>query len=109
MSEYIVVLCTVPDRETGRAIAARLLKNRLAACVNLLGALESIYRWEGKIQEDPEYCLVIKTREALFSPLEEAIRSAHPYDVPEIIALPILRGSSSYLDWIAAETSQSGG
>lgn len=109
MSDYCVVLCTVPDQETGRTIADILLEKRLAACVSLSGALESHYRWEGKIHRDPECCLVIKTREGLFAQLEEAIRSAHPYDVPEIIALPILRGSASYLSWIASETAGNDG
>jgi periplasmic divalent cation tolerance protein len=109
MNDYLVVLCTVPDQETGRTIAAKLLEKRLAACVNLSGSLESLYWWEGKIRKDPEHLLVIKTREALFDPLADSIRSLHPYDVPEIIALPIVRGSASYLDWITAETSGSGG
>ncbi len=104
MSDTIVVLSTVPDVSTGRKIAQGILEERLAACVNISGPLESHYWWEGEIQRDPEHLLVIKTRGELFVRLEEAIRALHPYDVPEVIALPIEQGSPSYLDWIASET-----
>jgi periplasmic divalent cation tolerance protein len=109
MSGCIVVLSTVPDTDTGRRIARAILERRLAACVNISGPLESLYWWEGKIQQDPEHLLVIKTREELFPALEEAVRSLHPYDVPEIIALPVRQGSSAYLDWIGAETRREAG
>jgi periplasmic divalent cation tolerance protein len=109
MSGCIVVLSTVPDTDTGRRIARAILERRLAACVNISGPLESLYWWEGKIQQDPEHLLVIKTREELFPALEEAVRSLHPYDVPEIIALPVGQGSSAYLDWIGAETRRETG
>ncbi|MGB2905609.1 MAG: divalent-cation tolerance protein CutA [Candidatus Aminicenantaceae bacterium] len=104
MSGYIVVLSTVPDIATGRKIARGILEERLAACVNISGPLESLYWWEGKIQQDQEHLLVIKTRTELFPRLEEAVQGLHPYDVPEIIALPIEQGSSSYLEWIESET-----
>jgi periplasmic divalent cation tolerance protein len=109
MSGCIVVLSTVPDTDTGRRIARAILERRLAACVNISGPLESLYWWEGKIQQDPEHLLVIKTREELFPALEEAVRSLHPYDVPEIIALPVGQGSSAYLDWIGTETRRETG
>ncbi len=104
MKGHIVALCTVPDRATGRKIAHDLLSRRLAACVNVSSAVESHYWWEGKIQQDEEFVLVIKTREDLFPSLEEAVRRMHPYDVPEVIALPIQDGSQAYLKWIDAET-----
>jgi len=106
MVGYIVVLCTVPDQASGRKIAGDLLARRLAACVNISGTVESHYWWEDKIQQDEEFVLIIKTREDLFPPLEEAILRMHPYDVPEVIALPIKRGSPAYLQWIAAETKR---
>ena len=104
MSGCIVVLSTVPDAETGRKIARGVLEKRLAACVNISGPLESHYWWEGKIQQEPEHLLIFKTREELFPALEEAVRSLHPYDVPEIIALPVGQGSPAYLGWIGSET-----
>ena len=105
MSDNIVVLSTVPDISTGRKIAQGILEERLAACVNIMGGpMESHYWWEGEIQRDPEHLLVIKTRRELFVRLEETLRALHPYDVPEVIALPIEQGSPSYLDWIASET-----
>ena len=109
MSGCIVVLSTVPDTDTGRRIARAILERRLAACVNISGPLESLYWWEGKIQQDPEHLLLMKTREELFPALEEVVRSLHPYDVPEIIALPVGQGSSAYLDWIGRETRRETG
>jgi periplasmic divalent cation tolerance protein len=104
MNEHIVTLCTVPDQATARQIAGDLLTRRLAACVNVSGAVESHYWWEGKIQRDEEFVLIIKTRKNLFSTLAEAVRRMHPYDVPEVIALPIMTGSPAYLQWIDTET-----
>jgi periplasmic divalent cation tolerance protein len=109
MNANIVVLSTVPDIDIGREIARGILEKRLAACVNVSGPLESLYWWEGEIQQEPEHLLIFKTREELFPLLEEAVRSLHPYDVPELIALPIGQGSSAYLDWIATETRGKGG
>lgn len=109
MSGNIVVMSTVPDITTGRKIARRILEERLAACVNISGTLESLYWWEGKIQQDQEHLLVIKTRAELFPRLKEAVQGLHPYEVPEIIALPIEQGSSSYLKWIESETQRENG
>jgi periplasmic divalent cation tolerance protein len=104
MSGHIVVLCTVPDKPAAQKIAEELLTARLAACVNLTGPIDSLYWWEGRIQRDSEVLMIIKTREELFDRLEEAVRRLHPYDVPEVVGLPIVRGSAPYLGWITEET-----
>lgn len=103
--EYIIVLVSVPSSETGQAIAARLLDGRLAACVNVLPSMRSLYTWKGAVQDESEALLVIKSRLALFERMAEVIRSAHPYETPEIVALPILAGSPDYLSWISEVTS----
>jgi len=105
--QFIVVLITVPSPEVGEQIATALLERKLAACVNIVPRIQSIYTWQGTVHNDHEALLVVKTRAALFAErLVPAVKAIHPYEVPEIIALPILTGSQSYLDWIAAETSQ---
>ncbi len=98
--EHIVVFCTVPSEDTGRAIAEKLVGEQLAACVNITGEIQSIYRWKGEVCRDPERLCIIKTNAALFPQLEAAIREAHPYEVPEIIALPVVDGHEPYLRWI---------
>jgi periplasmic divalent cation tolerance protein len=104
-TDYVVVLITVPSSEVGERIAARLLEKKLAACVNILPGVTSIYTWNGAVQKDQELMLVVKTRADLFHDrLVPAVKAVHPYEVPEIIALPVLMGSPDYLDWIAAET-----
>lgn len=104
--EALVVLITVPSRETGTKIAQTLLERRLAACVNLLPQIQSMYWWEGKIQTDEEVILVVKTRRELFeSDLMPAVRQIHPYDLPEIIALPVAQGLPEYLAWIMESTT----
>lgn len=100
-----VVLVTAPDRPTALQIARTLVESGNAACVNLLPAVESIYRWEGTVQTDQEILLLIKTRVSLIEDsLISLIREQHPYEVPEIIALPIIRGSEEYLKWILEST-----
>lgn len=100
----IVTLCTVPDRESGERIGHALVEARLAACVNLVPNLTSIYRWQGAVQQDSECLLLIKTTTTRFAALAERLRSLHPYDVPEIIALPITQGLPAYLNWITENT-----
>ena len=100
---YQLVLTTVASRKEGKRIAQSLLKSRLAACVNISSRLESHYRWKGKIAKDSEYLLFIKTKSRNFSKLEKAIRKIHAYSVPEIIAIPIQKGSRSYLSWLKQE------
>jgi len=104
MTDYLLILTTVPDKDKARTIAARLVESRLAACVTISAAARSYYWWEGKINEAGEYVLSIKTKASLFKKLEAALKAVHPYTVPEIIALPIVEGSKAYLDWIAKET-----
>jgi periplasmic divalent cation tolerance protein len=104
LNRYILVLTTVPDLEVGQIIAEKVIEDRLAACVTLSAATQSVYWWQGKISREPEYLLIIKTKLNNFSRLEEKIGQIHPYEVPEIIALPILTGSKKYLEWIDRET-----
>jgi periplasmic divalent cation tolerance protein len=98
----LVVLVTCGSRAEARKIASAVVDARLAACVNILNApVESVYRWKGKVESANEFLLVMKTTEARFARLRDAVLKAHRYDVPEIIALRIARGSAKYLDWIA--------
>ena len=101
----IVVLCTVPTEEVAERIARALLEARCVACVNIVPAVRSLYRWNGAVEDARELQLLIKTRETRYDDVERVIRAAHPYEVPEIIALPVVRGSADYLAWIAAETA----
>lgn len=100
METHCVVLVTCPDHETGEQVAAAVVEDRLAACANVIDGVTSLFHWDGRIDRDPEVLLVIKTRADRLEPLEEKITAVHPYDVPEIIALPIMGGSRKYLDWI---------
>lgn len=105
--QQVLVLVTAPDHPTGDQIAQVLLDQRLAACVSLLPGLVSHYRWEGRIQQDQEVLLLIKTRaELLAEQLIPRIRELHPYQVPEIISLPITGGYPAYLAWILQETGE---
>ncbi|WP_457621877.1 divalent-cation tolerance protein CutA [Persephonella sp.] len=98
--EYIVVYITVPDKDSAKNIAKKLVEEKLAACVNIVDNINSVYYWKGNIEEDDELLLIIKTRLETFDRLVEFVKKIHPYTVPEIIALPILVGSDSYLRWI---------
>lgn len=97
---YRLVYCTVPSPEVGETLAGTLVEQQLAACVNILPGLTSVYRWQGKTEKEPESLLLIKTREDRLPALQEAILAAHPYELPEIIAVPISSGLPAYLDWI---------
>lgn len=103
-SQALVVYCSCPDQAIAERIAEAVVNERLAACVNLISGLTSIYRWEGQLQRDAELLLIIKTRSAVYPQLETRLRQLHPYQLPEIIALPIHTGSTDYLNWIAANT-----
>jgi len=94
--ELLVVLCTFPDMEKAREIATRLVELRLAACVNLLPGAHSIYRWQGKVETADEVVALIKTTPALYLTLEQNLKELHPYDVPEIIALPVEKAQELY-------------
>ena len=100
-NDYCLVLCTCPDPDTARDLATTLVSRRLAACVNILPGLTSVYGWQGQVETATELLLLIKTQADRYAALEFCIRQHHPYEVPEIVALPIGRGSQDYLDWIA--------
>ncbi len=104
MDEYIMVLTTTDSKEVAEGIAERLVEKKLAACVQIIGPIKSVYRWKKKVEKAEEWLCFIKTRASLFSELERVIKQIHPYEVPEIIALPIVNGSSDYLDWLQRET-----
>mgnify|MGYP001823933249 CR=1 FL=1 len=99
-SDIQIVLCTVPDQETGGQIADRLVEYRLAACVNLIAGLESIYSWKGEIRRDSECLLMIKGLRSDYEQLERTLRELHPYELPEIIAVPVSSGLAEYLAWV---------
>jgi len=103
--DTLLVLTNLPDERSAQALARLLIEQRLAACVNILAPCRSVYRWQEKIEDTTEVPLLIKTSSGCYGSLEAAIRSHHPYELPEIIAVSIERGSPEYLTWVAAETS----
>lgn len=100
MPDALVVLVTVGSESEAETIAGALLDERLAACVTIGGPIRSVYRWQGRLADDREWQLVIKTRAALFDALADRVRALHSYDVPEIIGLPVTAGSPPYLEWL---------
>lgn len=102
----LLVLTNCPDETTARTIAQAVVEARLAACVNILAPVQSVYRWQGKVESAVEIPLFFKSTAANYERLAETIRTLHPYEVPEIIALPITHGLPAYLNWLAAETIQ---
>ena len=107
MSTYLVVYVTVPSATEGDKLASALVEERLAACINRVSSVHSTYWWEGKVARDEEQLLVIKTKDELFDRLKSRVQELHPYTVPEVIALPILKGSEGYLKWMDEELDQS--
>ncbi|HXQ22576.1 MAG TPA: divalent-cation tolerance protein CutA [Candidatus Acidoferrales bacterium] len=101
----IVVLVTAAAAEEAERIATALVTERLAACVNIVGPIRSIYRWNDQVQHDAELLLIIKTRAALFAALDVRVRALHSYATPEIIALPITAGAAAYVDWLHEATA----
>ncbi|MEN8177497.1 MAG: divalent-cation tolerance protein CutA [Pseudomonadota bacterium] len=99
-TRLLLTLCTVPDKETALNIAEQLVDQNLAACVNITSPVTSIYRWEGKLESSDEYLLLIKTTGVKYPLLETLIRSLHPYELPEIIAVPVEQGLNEYLNWV---------
>lgn len=101
MTDKRIVLTTTASQDEARKIARHLVENQLAACVNILAQVESIYRWRGKVESAPEWLLLIKTSAARFPAVRDAIGALHSYDLPECIAIPIEDGSEPYLKWLA--------
>ncbi|OIQ98249.1 divalent-cation tolerance protein CutA [mine drainage metagenome] len=104
MSEVLLVVTNLPDRASAERVAEALVIQRVAACVNVLAECVSIYRWEGKLEHANEVPLLIKTTRAAYPKLEVALRKLHPYELPEIIALPVDTGLPEYLNWVVQET-----
>ncbi len=104
MSEVLLVLTNLPDRAAAERVAEALVAERVAACVNVLTECHSVYRWQGKLEHTSEVPLLIKTTREAYPQLESALRGLHPYELPEIIALPVAAGLPGYLDWVARET-----
>ena len=103
--DALLVLTNLPDAASARALAEHIVSARLAACVNILAPCRSVYRWQGKVEDAEEVPMLIKTSAERYPELEAAIRARHPYELPEIVAVPLSQGLPAYLDWIAAETS----
>lgn len=106
MTDKIVVLSTVGSPDEAHRVAMHLIEKRVAACVNILPAVRSIYRWKGAVEDGQEAILLIKTRRPLLQMLEKELRAVHSYEVPEMIALPVVEGLEEYLSWIDMETSE---
>lgn len=104
-TDTIAILTNTPDEATALMLADKLVTSRAAACVNCLPAVQSTYLWQGKVEQASEFPLLIKTSRANYAEVERVIRENHPYDVPEVIALPIVTGLPAYLQWIASETA----
>ncbi|MDH3315423.1 MAG: divalent-cation tolerance protein CutA [Gammaproteobacteria bacterium] len=104
---YRLVLCTCPDMGTAKDLAKRLVASRLAACVNILPGLTSVYEWKGAVETESELLLLAKTTQKRYPALESTLRAAHPYELPEIICVPIVAGLSGYIEWIENSTSSS--
>jgi periplasmic divalent cation tolerance protein len=103
MGDYIIVTTTTDKRENAEDISRNLVEKRLAACVQILGPLTSFYRWKGRMEQAEEWQCLIKSRADLFGKIEGAIKAVHPYETPEIIAVPVNAGSRDYLEWMSAE------
>lgn len=102
MTSYVVVVMTAADKEEAVRIVRRLLREKLIACANIVGPVSSLYWWEGKIDEADEFLVFMKSKKELFKRLSERAKEIHSYHVPEIIALPVVEGTPSYLDWLGA-------
>lgn len=106
MTDYIQVITTTGSLQDAQRVARALVEGRLAGCVQIVGPIRSTYWWQEAVEEAEEYLCIAKSRTDLFDALAEAIRAAHPYDVPEILAVPVAAGSQSYLDWLDGELAK---
>ena len=104
MTDAILVLCTCPNEGVANLLASNIIEQRLAACVNVVPLIHSIYNWQGRVEQSDESQLLIKTRRDLFEPLRAFLRQHHPYQTPEILALPVVLADDAYLNWIADVT-----
>jgi periplasmic divalent cation tolerance protein len=102
----IIVLVTCPDKESANKISSSLIEKKLAACVNTINNVESIFRWKGKIERNSENLLIIKSKKRLLKKLIMDVQQNHPYQLPEILALPIIGGSKAYINWLNNETQK---
>ncbi len=102
--KHIIILCTTNSFDSAETLAHYLVKEKLAACVNIIPKIYSIYSWQNKIEKDEEFLMVIKTKQELFNQIKDKIILLHPYDVPEIIAVDITKGAEDYLNWISKNT-----
>lgn len=100
MSSYQIIFCSCPDNNTGNLIAKHLITKKLAACVNILPGIRSIYAWQGQVETTQEQLLLIKSRDDFYSKIEQEILILHPYELPEIIAVPITQIATNYLKWM---------
>ena len=101
----LIILNTCPDQETANKLATLLVEKRLAACVNIIPGLSSVYQWQGEIHNDQECLLIIKTSEPRYKAVEQELKEHHPYELPEIIAVPVEKGEKNYLNWIQSATN----
>jgi periplasmic divalent cation tolerance protein len=106
--DFLVVLCTCGSAEEAAKVARGLVERELAACVNIIPSLRSVYRWQGAVEEAEEHLLVIKSRRDLLTAVEQAIGELHSYEVPEVLALPVAGGSNGYLDWLGSNLRKDG-
>jgi periplasmic divalent cation tolerance protein len=106
MEQALLVLTNVPDADVARRIARALVERRLAACVNILPGVQSVYQWQGAVEEASELSLLIKTTRARYAELEAALQALHPYEIPELVAIPVTAGLPACLAWVAIETKK---
>ncbi len=104
MTDGLLVITTLPNADAAAELAKNVVGERLAACANLIPALRSIYKWQGKMQDENEVLVLFKTRQEHYENLKSRILELHPYEVPEVLAIPVEQGYAAYLDWLAAET-----
>jgi len=102
--DFIVIYCTVPNKKEGKEIAKKLIEKKLVACVNIIDKIESIFSWDGELCEETEAMMIIKTKKELFDKVNAMIQALHSYNVPEVIALPMVEADEQYLKWIEHET-----
>jgi len=103
-TEYIIVFITARDEDEAVRISRTIVEESLAACVNIIKTVRSIYRWQGRVEDEQEVLMIAKTKRALFERLQMRVKKLHSYSVPEIIGLPVIEGSKEYLEWLGQET-----